>query len=670
MAWLKRSRPSIGIFSRISIRSKIVLGVALVLALSMASVAVGYFGYDRVAEGFAAFHSGVAEGTSAQTIERDVGTYQLSTRLYVVTGEDADVAAALSAEAALRATIDKASAAMTNPSRRQVLDSIAGNFEKFTKLFAEVRQVKLANANLVKTEINRTSVIVKYNMEDLGTTQTNAADLASEFMTASGLVDNIIIRYNSTTAGTALDRLKAVANHLGLLYAETDATKRRIASINGQLDTYTKAVVTLSDNSKKIVDLGTKIASLGDEMASSAATVKSDAIDEEYKIQAETDALVSSTQRLVLFMSIGVILVGSILALLISAGISRPIIAMCAAMRELAGGNFEVVLPGLGRKDEIGQMASAVEEFKVQAVAKASREAAEHEAKNTAAAAARRAELVRFADDFEAAVGTIVGNVASSATQLESAAGTLTRTAETTQSLSGTVAGASEEASANVQSVAGATEELTASINDIGRQVQQSSAIAGGAVAQARDTDERIGKLSRAAQQIGDVVKLINAIAEQTNLLALNATIEAARAGEAGRGFAVVASEVKSLASQTAKATEEISSHIAGMQQATQESVTAIKEIVETIGRVSEIAGQISTSVEQQGIATGEIARSVQIVVQSTQEVAVNITDVNRGASETGAASAEVLQSAKTLSTESARLRQELDQFMATVRAA
>ena len=401
-----------------------------------------------------------------------------------------------------------------------------------------------------------------------------------------------------------------------------------------------------------------------------ASAMKADLVSDQQRLESGTNALIGETERLILMLAAGGFLLGGVWALLLGRGISRPMTAMCKAMRELAGGNFDVVLPGLGRKDELGEMAGAVEEFKLQAIAKAERDAAAHDAQNKASSAARRTELIRFADDFETAVGAIVSNVSASAVQLESAAGTLTRTAETTQSLSSQVAGASEEASSNMQSVATATEELSASVDEIGRRVRESNKIAEAAVTQAQQTDGRIGKLSRAAQEIGDVVKLITAIAEQTNLLALNATIEAARAGDAGRGFAVVASEVKSLASQTAKATDEISSHILGMQGATQESVAAIKEIGGTIGQISDIAASIASAVEQQSSATQEISRSVQTVAQGTQQAAANIMQVNRGATETGSASEEVLNSARTLSSESTRLREELDRFMANIRAA
>jgi len=286
------------------------------------------------------------------------------------------------------------------------------------------------------------------------------------------------------------------------------------------------------------------------------------------------------------------------------------------------------------------------------------------------AALARTDEMQRLADEFQGALGNIVDTVSSASTELEAAAGTLTRTADETQRLSAVVASASEEASANVQSVAGATQEMTSSVDEIARQVQESSRITAEAVQQANKTDARITELSNAASRIGDVVKLITAIAEQTNLLALNATIEAARAGEAGRGFAVVAQEVKALAAQTAKATDEIGTQISSMQSATQDSVASIKEISGTISRVSEIAAAIAAAVEEQGATTQEIFRNVQHAANGTAEVAGNITNVNRGASETGAASGQVLASAQSLARESAKLKVEVEKFVSRVRAA
>jgi methyl-accepting chemotaxis protein len=278
--------------------------------------------------------------------------------------------------------------------------------------------------------------------------------------------------------------------------------------------------------------------------------------------------------------------------------------------------------------------------------------------------------MEKLADKFEAVVGKIVDKVSTTSMELESAAGSMSKTAETTQGLSSAVAAASEESSANVQSVAGATDEMAASVREISRQVQESSRIANEAVVQAQRTDGRIAELSQAAGRIGDVIKLITAIAEQTNLLALNATIEAARAGEAGKGFAVVAQEVKQLASQTAKATDEIRGQIAGMQTATQESVAAIKEIGETIARISQIATTVASAVEEQGASTQEIARNVQQAAQGTAQVTGNITEVTRGASETGSAASQVLQSAKGLANESNRLKMEVAKFLVNVRTA
>jgi methyl-accepting chemotaxis protein len=350
--------------------------------------------------------------------------------------------------------------------------------------------------------------------------------------------------------------------------------------------------------------------------------------------------------------------------------IARPMRALSVSMEELAGGNFAVVLPGLGRKDEIGDVAGAVEKFKVVAEQKARDEAEAKIKQDQVAAQQRRADMIKLADGFESAVGEIIETVSSASTELEASAGTLTKTAERAQQITTTVAAASEEASANVQSVASATEEMSSSVNEISRQVQESARMANEAVDQARKTNDRVSELSKAAARIGDVVELINTIAGQTNLLALNATIEAARAGEAGRGFAVVASEVKALAEQTAKATGEIGQQISGIQAATQESVHAIKEISGTIERLSEISSTIAAAVEEQGAATQEISRNVQQAAQGTQQVSANITDVQRGASETGSASSQVLSAAKSLSSDSNRLKLEVGKFLNTVRAA
>jgi methyl-accepting chemotaxis protein len=391
-------------------------------------------------------------------------------------------------------------------------------------------------------------------------------------------------------------------------------------------------------------------------------------------IRSEADrSNVAARDRIQWQIEIAILLIASAVlgaGFLIGRSVSRPLSAMTAAMIELAKGNFAIVLPGLGRADEIGEIAQAVETFKVNAEQKARDEAEAKIKQDQIAAQRRRADMIKMADDFEGAVGEIVETVSSASTELEASAGTLTSTAVRSQELATMVAAASEEASTNVQSVASATEELTSSVNEISRQVQESARMANDAVDQARKTNDRVGELSKAAARIGDVVELINTIAGQTNLLALNATIEAARAGEAGRGFAVVASEVKALAEQTAKATGEIGQQISGIQSATQESVNAIKEISGTIERLSEISSTIAAAVEEQGAATQEISRNVQHAAEGTMQVSSHITDVQQGASETGSASSQVLAAAQSLSGDSNRLKLEVGKFLNSVRAA
>ncbi|MGO3932676.1 methyl-accepting chemotaxis protein [Rhodopseudomonas pseudopalustris] len=383
---------------------------------------------------------------------------------------------------------------------------------------------------------------------------------------------------------------------------------------------------------------------------------------------ANTVARETTTKTLEIAIALIILSVG-LLGLLIGRSVSRPLKGLTSGLKELGAGNFNVVLPGLDRHDEIGDMARAVESFKVVAEEKARAEAEAKAQQDRIASEQRRRDMHRLADHFEEAVGEIVETVSSASTELEASATTLTSTAQRAQQFTARVAEASEEASTNVESVASASEEMASSVNEISRQVQESARIASEAVTQAQETNDRVSNLSEAAARIGDVVDLINTIASQTNLLALNATIEAARAGDAGRGFAVVASEVKALAEQTAKATEQISQQVGGIQSATGQSVASIREISGTIARMSEIAATIASAVEEQGAATQEISRNVHQAAAGTQQVSANIVEVQRGASETGSASAQVLTAAQLLAHDSTRLKDEVSQFLRTVRA-
>jgi methyl-accepting chemotaxis protein len=424
---------------------------------------------------------------------------------------------------------------------------------------------------------------------------------------------------------------------------------------------------SLAANAKAVALKGA-IAKTNQQYQSALATVANTAreLHENVKEAAnnEVESALMGTGAIIV---LGVVL-SPLFGFFLARGILVPVNSLTDSMSKLAEGDNTVDIPSTAGKDEIGQMARAVQVFKDNAIEREWLEAeAMKAAEDVAAHAQRTAELCA---EFDKTVSAALEAVNASANEMEATAQAMSATAEQTSKQATTVASASGEATSKVQTVATAAEELSTSIAEIGRQVTQASDISNRAVSEAERTNGTVQGLAEAAQKIGVVVNLINDIASQTNLLALNATIEAARAGEAGKGFTVVASEVKSLANQTAKATDEIAGQISSMQNVTGEVVEAIGDIGKTISEVNGIATSIAAAVEEQSAATEEIARNVQQAAEGTQEASSNIGGITQAAGETGQAAGQVLEAAGDLSRQSDALREEVNKFLADVKAA
>lgn len=660
-----------------NVKTRILAGFGLVLIVLAIVAGSAYFSLERTNHEFGAYGHAVEVSADAARIEIDAARFRRHMETFLRTGSAEEAQAALTEEEKLSADVAKGETLATTSEEKSkfahlggVIGKLAGDFHRLIEL--EEHRARIASGTLETAGPSIAASVEKLIQaaarDDNADALTLANGVLAATMTARLHASLVLDRResgSSEAADAAFEQLTALLGQLGSVTADP----AQIAEISESIADYRQAYAQSRQIDQEIRTLVEgPIASEGAQIIADAEAIKKAALKEERTINAETHATIANAELLALAMGGGGILLGLALAWLIGSGIARPVVAMTAAMRRLADGDHDLDIPAQERGDEIGQMAVAVEVFKQNAIRV--KRLAEEQRQEEERKATRQKVIDTSIASFQDKVGGILGTLASASTEMQHTAESMSATAEETARQSTAVSAASEQATVSVQTVASASEELAASVHEIGRQVEQSTRIAGDAVQQVEETHVTVRGLAEAAQKIGDVVQLINDIASQTNLLALNATIEAARAGEAGKGFAVVASEVKNLATQTARATEDIGAQISGIQQATSGAVKAIDGIGGVIMQVSEIASAIAGAVEEQAAATQEISQNVQQAAAGTSEVSANISGVAQAAADTGAASSQVLATAGELARQSEVLRGEVDAFLSSVRSA
>ena len=665
---------------RFKIGSRIYSGFLFLLILLFIVASTGYRALGTAEMGFDGYAASSDDSARLLNIAVDVAHMQGIVTKYSLSGEPGAVQQVQTIQSHLRPALKNAMEATHDPERKRDLERMSALFELYATHFGQLVEARRERDTLVGTQLSSLGDMAYENLSKIIASAVTDGDMVAGTFAGQAQEKLLLLRVSGLRFLTAPDQtlvdevkkrshdfnivIHPLAEHLKS--AEHKELAQEADWVSGQyvrvFETVVKATTMIQTLAFSTMDEeGAEFADLTNKVVGSQAKARAEILH-------ESKSTMVSTQTSSLALSGGAFVLGLLLAWLVARSIVRPVTHMTGSMTKLADGDLLAEIPALNNRDEIGRMAKAVQVFKNNAIEKQHLLLAQEEQK-TRADAERKAALRKMADTFEAQVGTVVEAVTAAAIQLQSTSKQMAASAAETSSQATLVASASEKASGNVQTVAAATEELTKSINEIAAQMERSQSVADRADGEARHTSEMIQKLSENVASISEIVLLINSIASQTNLLALNATIEAARAGEAGKGFAVVASEVKNLASQTAKATEEISGKIGAVQSGTAAAVQAIESITQVIARMNQISASVASAVQEQTAATGEIARNVEQAALGTQHVSRNIGEVEAALHETGRAAAHTSQAANDLSRQSDVLKQEVRCFLDQVRS-